>query len=49
MLVEEVLVVSKFDTSCFNGEYVTGDIDDDYLERLQQARNDSAKKKSDEK
>ena len=36
--------VDEFDTSCFNGEYVTGDIDDDYLNRLEQARNDSAKK-----
>ena len=36
--------VEEFDTSCFNGEYVTGDIDDDYLNRLEQARNDSAKK-----
>ncbi len=26
--------VSRFDTSCFNGEYVTGDVGDDYLEAL---------------
>ena len=37
--------VTDFDTSCFNGEYVTGDIDDEYLKALEQARNDSAKKK----
>ena len=37
--------VEEFDTSCFNGEYVTGEIDDDYLNRLEQARNEYAKKK----
>lgn len=37
--------VEAFDTSCFNGEYVTGDIDEDYLRALEDARNDSAKKK----
>jgi len=35
--------VEEFDTSCFNGIYVTGDIDDAYLEKLEGARNDSAK------
>jgi len=34
----------KFDSSCFNGEYVTG-IDADYFERLRQLRSDEAKKK----
>ena len=34
----------KFDSSCFNGEYVTG-IDADYFERLRQQRSDEAKKK----
>ena len=34
----------KFDSSCFNGEYVTG-IDADYFERIQQQRSDEAKKK----
>ena len=33
-----------FDSSCFNGEYVTG-IEPGYFERLQQARNDDSKKK----
>ncbi|ODU52113.1 MAG: hypothetical protein ABS98_04935 [Lysobacteraceae bacterium SCN 69-48] len=32
----------KFDSSCFNGEYVTG-IDADYFERIQQQRSDEAK------
>ena len=35
--------VVNFDTSCFNGVYVTGDIDEDYLKKLEGARNDAAK------
>lgn len=35
--------LTRFDTSCFNGEYVTGDIDQDYLDRLSRRRNDQAK------
>jgi amidophosphoribosyltransferase len=35
--------LTRFDTSCFNGEYVTGDIDQDYLDRLSHRRNDQAK------
>ncbi len=35
--------VQEFDTSCFSGEYVTGDITSDYLERLQSERSDEAK------
>ncbi len=34
----------RFDSSCFNGEYITG-IDADYFERIQQQRSDEAKKK----
>ena len=37
--------VEEFDTSCFNGVYVTDDIDDSYLQKLEDSRNDSAKKK----
>jgi amidophosphoribosyltransferase len=37
--------ISKFDTSCFSGEYVTGDIDAAYLKQLEHSRNDSAKEK----
>jgi len=33
----------RFDTSCFSGEYVTG-LEPGYLERLQQARSDQAKR-----
>jgi amidophosphoribosyltransferase len=35
--------VQEFDTSCFSGEYVTGDITPDYLDRLQSERSDEAK------
>ena len=35
--------IREFDTSCFNGEYVTGDVDKEYLERLSKHRNDDAK------
>jgi amidophosphoribosyltransferase len=37
--------IERFDCSVFNGEYVTGDIDEAYLEALQAARSDAAKKK----
>jgi amidophosphoribosyltransferase len=35
--------VNAFDTSCFSGEYVTGDVTPEYLVRLQADRSDSAK------
>ena len=35
--------VTRFDTSVFSGEYVTGGIDGDYLARLEAERNDQAK------
>ncbi|MGB2680569.1 MAG: amidophosphoribosyltransferase [Candidatus Competibacter sp.] len=35
--------LQRFDASCFTGEYVTGDIDRHYLERLARARSDAAK------
>ncbi len=35
--------ITKFDTSCFTGEYVTGDISADYLAHVELMRNDSAK------
>jgi amidophosphoribosyltransferase len=34
--------IKHFDTSCFSHEYITGDIDDDYLERTEALRNDNA-------
>ncbi|GHC18566.1 amidophosphoribosyltransferase [Kushneria pakistanensis] len=38
--------LSEFDCSVFDGRYVTGDIDPDYLARLEIARNDAAKQQS---
>ena len=35
--------IEKFDASCFTGEYVTGDVTPEYLEHIQNLRNDSAK------
>jgi amidophosphoribosyltransferase len=35
--------ISEFDTSCFSGEYVTGDVSAKYLSDLEQRRNDAAK------
>ena len=34
--------IEHFDTSCFSKEYITGDIDDAYLERTEALRNDDA-------
>jgi amidophosphoribosyltransferase len=34
--------IKQFDTSCFSREYITGDIDDDYLARIEALRNDGA-------
>ncbi len=39
--------IQRFDTSCFNGDYVTGDVDQAYLDRLENIRNDAAKSKRD--
>ena len=35
--------IKHFDCSCFNGEYVTQDVDDAYFDRLSDERNDIAK------
>ncbi len=35
--------IKEFDCSCFTGQYVTQTIDDDYLARVRNVRNDSAK------
>lgn len=37
--------ISEFDTSCFSGEYVTGDVTEEYLRQLEERRNDAAKRK----
>ena len=36
--------IKRFDTSVFDGDYVTGGVDDTYLNRIETLRNDSAKK-----
>ncbi|WP_240223354.1 amidophosphoribosyltransferase [Rheinheimera hassiensis] len=38
--------IKRFETSVFDGNYVTNDIDQEYLNRLDQMRSDSAKEKS---
>ncbi len=35
--------IKQFDTSCFDGRYVTGDIDEKYLALVESLRNDDAK------
>lgn len=36
--------IENFESSCFTGEYVTGDVDGAYLNTLQQQRSDNAKR-----
>ncbi|OOZ40826.1 amidophosphoribosyltransferase [Solemya pervernicosa gill symbiont] len=52
-LIESVLyrknkTVQRFDTSVFNGEYVTGDVTPDYLNQLEASRSDGAKAERDQ-
>ncbi|MFV2060313.1 MAG: amidophosphoribosyltransferase [Gammaproteobacteria bacterium] len=35
--------IKRFDTSVFDGEYITGDIDKEYLQNLEKMRNDNTK------
>ena len=35
--------IAEFDCAVFDGKYVTGDVDEAYLQRIDQARNDLAK------
>ena len=44
---EENTNVQRFETSVFSGEYITGDINQDYLDELDAARNDMAKAQRD--
>jgi len=37
--------INSFDLSCFNGEYVTGDVSQEYLDHIEGIRSDSAKSK----
>jgi amidophosphoribosyltransferase len=38
--------IVEFDTSCFSGEYVTGDVTEEYLNELEARRNDAAKQRN---
>ena len=38
--------VKTFDSSCFDGNYVTGNISEEYLKELDELRNNSAKNKA---
>lgn len=40
--------IKEFDTSVFNGHYVTGDVDQSYLDSLEQKRSDNAKIKQED-
>ncbi len=37
--------INHFDTSCFSGQYVTGDVSESYLRQLESIRNEGAKEK----
>jgi len=39
--------IREFDTSCFSGEYVTGDISAEYLRKIETARSDAVKVRRD--
>ncbi len=41
--------IKRFDCSCFDGKYVTATIDDDYLDRVSNLRNDSARSQAEER
>lgn len=38
--------LQQFDCSCFDGKYITGDIDEAFLKALEKRRNDKAKRKA---
>ncbi len=40
--------IKKFDCSCFDGEYVTNTVNEDYLDKISNLRNDTAKDAGDE-
>jgi amidophosphoribosyltransferase len=44
--VSKKVDITKFDTSVFNGEYVTGDVSEAYLRQVEALRNDSARQKN---
>ena len=38
--------IERFECSVFDGEYITGDVDKNYLGRIEALRNDAAKEKA---
>jgi amidophosphoribosyltransferase len=38
--------IKQFETSCFDGKYVTGDVSEDYLYNLRKLRSDDAKNRA---
>jgi len=42
---KKVKGITEFDTSVFNGEYITGNIDNDYLQKIEALRNDTTRSK----
>ncbi len=38
--------IKEFDCSCFDGKYITNDVDKEYFRKLQDKRNDAAKRKA---
>ena len=45
--VNEDKKIAAFDTSCFDGKYITGDIDESYLYYIDALRNDYSKQHAD--
>jgi len=45
MTIRQYSSITEFDTSCFSGEYVTGDVTDEYLHEIERRRNDGAKQR----
>ncbi|HEX9802979.1 MAG TPA: amidophosphoribosyltransferase, partial [Gammaproteobacteria bacterium] len=41
--------VTRFDTSVFNGEYITGDVTPEYLQHLERSRSDNAKEEREQR
>ena len=39
-ILQEGNIIEDFDCSCFDGKYVTNDIDDAYLNRIEMLRSD---------
>ena len=37
--------IKQFDASCFDAVYVTGDVNQEYLNRIEQVRSDAAKRR----